>query len=305
MRVTHHGLVSQVISNVEYRLNKIAKSQEQVTTGLRVNHPSDDPVAAGELLRLHSRLDRLQQYQRNIESGLANMRMTDTVLSNIRDLVIRARSSAVEGANGALAEQDRQAIAEQIDQCLRELLSLANQKSGNRYLFGGTDTLSRPYRGIEDDNGGLENISSNFGESQNAVEMVVNEGERMEMSIGATDTFNFGDGETLFNILFDLRQALLDNDEDETGRAIPRLDDALDNLSAVSSMLGSRINSANSLISRFEDNEIDMSERISELGDIDIVEAVTRLNEDQTSYELALRISAKTIQPSLVNFVYL
>ncbi len=298
-------MVEQVIKNVENRIERIAKSQEQVTTGLRVNKPSDDPAAAGEIIRLNRSISRLDQYRRNIGSGISSLRMTESALGQIRDVIIQTRSLAVKGANGALAEEDRRALAEEVDQAMRELLRIANQKFGGRYLFGGTETRSKPYQAVENDDGRLENITAQFDETQNNLELIFGEKERVEITFGASDTFYFGNDEDLFGILFDLRQALEDNDADATGEALPRLDDALDQMNAVASIVGARVQSAENLLSQYETRNINLVDRVAELGDVDILKAIIRLNEDQTSYELALRMSAKVIQPSLVNFVYL
>ena len=305
MRVTHHGLVEQVIANVERRMAKIARSQEQIATGRRINRPSDDPAAAGELLKLESRYMRLDQYSRNIRNGLSHLKMTETGLGRIKDIIIRARSLAVKGANGALDKQDRKAIAGQIEQILQELLSTANQKFGNRYLFGGTETRKPPYQAVDGSNERLSGIIPNFAEPLTVIELLAEEGERVKISFAASDVFDLGDGETLFTILFELRDALDDNSETFTGAAITKLDDALEKLNAVSAMLGARVNSIESMLGRITDQQINLNDRINDLGAVDIVEAITRLSENQVSYEMALRMSAKVIQPSLVNFVYL
>ncbi|NQT34046.1 flagellar hook-associated protein FlgL [bacterium] len=305
MRVTHHGLVEQVIANVERRMELIARSQEQIATGRRINRPSNDPAAAGELLKLDSRYMRLDQYSRNIRNGLSHLKMTESGLGRIKDIIIRARSLAVKGANGALDKQDRQAIAGQIEQILQELLSTANQKFGNRYLFGGTETRNPPYQAVDGSNEKLADIIPNFAEPLTVIELLADEGERVKMSFAASDVFDLGDGETLFTILFELRDALNNNSETVTGAAITKLDDALEKLSAVSALLGARVNSIESMLGRITDQQINLNDRINDLGAVDIVEAITRLSENQVSYEMALRMSAKVIQPSLVNFVYL
>jgi len=305
LRVTHHGLVEQVIANVERRMELIARSQEQIATGRRINRPSNDPAAAGELLKLESRYMRLDQYSRNIRNGLSHLKMTESGLGRIKDIIIRARSLAVKGANGALDKQDRQAIAGQIEQILQELLSTANQKFGNRYLFGGTETRNPPYQAVDGSNEKLADIIPNFAEPLTVIELLADEGERVKMSFAASDVFDLGDGETLFTILFELRDALNNNSETVTGAAITKLDDALEKLSAVSALLGARVNSIESMLGRITDQQINLNDRINDLGAVDIVEAITRLSENQVSYEMALRMSAKVIQPSLVNFVYL
>jgi len=305
MRITHHRLVEQVINNVEAQMERLSRSQEQATTGLRVNRTSDDPVAASEILNLQTRLDRLEQYRRNINSGLSSLNLTENTLGQVRDLGVRVRSLTVQGANDVTTAEGREALAEEIDQEIRQLLSLANTKHNGRYLFGGNEIRQSPYESTEGENGWLETVTPTFRQGQDRLELIIDEGERMEMTVTAEDTFALGDADDLFDILFDLRQALADNDGEAIGDMLPRLDEALEKLNGVTSMVGSRIQSAQEILNRFDEKEITLTSRISDIGDVDIADALTRLNEDMTSYELALRTSAKSIQPSLVNFVYL
>ena len=220
MRITHHRLVEQVINNVEAQMERLSRSQEQLTTGRRVNRTSDDPVAASEILNLQTRLDRIDQYRRNINSGLSSLNLTENTLSQVRDLGVRVRSLTVQGANDVTTSEGRQALAEEIDQEIRQLLSLANTSHNGRYLFGGNEIRQAPYEAVEGESGWLETVTPTFLQGQDRLELIIDEGERMEMTVTAEDTFALGDADDLFDIIFDLRQALADNDGEAIGLSL-------------------------------------------------------------------------------------
>jgi flagellar hook-associated protein 3 FlgL len=303
MRITQHGLVERVINNMSNRLNGVATSQEQVSTGLRVSKPSHDPTAASEINGLNSEISRINQYYRNIQSGISNLKMTETALSEIKDIVIEARAIAVQGANDALKPEDRVALANEIEQILGELLRISNQKSGGRYLFGGTENNKMPYNTVKNENDEMVGVTRQLSENQNDVELQFGDNNRVAISVTAHDTFDFGDGDNLFDTLFYLKNSLENNQSGEVGGALLKLDVALEQLSAVTSLVGARAQSAENLLIQYDSRELNLTSRLSELADVDIVEAITRLNEEQYSYELALRIAADVIQPSLVNFI--
>ncbi len=305
MRVTHHGLVERVIAGIQNRAEQIGQAQQRVMTGLKVEKASDDPAVAGQILALHGSISRSEQYTRNIKNGLGSLRMTEDALSRIGDILVRVRADAVEGSNQALSSQGRRALAEELDQKLRELLAVANQRYGNRYLFGGSETRQAPYQSAEGEDGWLSEITPTSEEPSTQIELIFGEGERVEVSIGSSDVFDLSEGENLFSILFDLRQALDDDDPEGVGGVLQRLDEAIDRINATTAMVGARINRAETLLERLANLGQSYTEQVSDLADVDIVEAVTRLNEEKVSYELALRTGAKVIQPSLVNFVYL
>lgn len=281
----------------------MADVQRKMTTGLEVERLSDDPTRAGEILALQSRINRTAQYTRNIDGGIANLRMTENSLSHISDVLSNIRARAIEGSNGALSAEDRIPIAAEIEQYLREIVHTANQKFGNYYLFGGAETRNPPYEIVEDEEGVISEVNALFEEPPGHIERIVSEGERMDFSVGALDTFDLGDGETLFGILFDLHTALLEDDVDAIGETLPRIDAAIDQISSLTALIGSRVGAAETLRERLETEDIRLQDRFSELTDVDIIEIVTQFNIEQTAYEMSLRAAAKVVQPSLVNFV--
>lgn len=284
-------------------MNRLAESQTQVTTGRRVNSPSDDPAAGGEIIRLMTRLSRLEQYQRNVKSGLSQLSMTETTLEQVRELAIRIKSLAVQGANDATTAQGRRAIAEQIDQELRQLVSLANTRYGGRCLFGGSEIRQAPYEAVEGGEGWLEAVNPTSPNRQSSFELIFDEGERVKVTLTADDVFTLDENDSLFGLLFNLRQALTDNNGQAVGDLLPRLDEALEKLNGASALVGARINSAQNKMDLFDRNEITLTDRLSDIGDVDLADAMTRLNENMVAYELALRASANVIQMSLVNFI--
>jgi len=303
MRITHHGIVDQVISNLQDRLVRMNKAQEQVGSGLRVNRPSDDPSAAAQILNLESRISRATQYRRNIDAGLHQLRSTESAVGRVRDLLVQARAVAVQGSNGALTADQRQNLATQVDALLGELISLANERSDRSYLFGGAETRQAPYQEITDDSGKLIDVHQTFTDAPQPMELILDENDKTPVNLGAADVFDLGGGDSLFTVLFDLRNALNTNDPTAAGDVLPRLDAARDQMDSLSVLVGERVKQAQDKYDALGVRSDEMTKRASDLGDIDFAEAITRLTEEQNSYQLALSTAAKAIQLSLVNFL--
>jgi flagellar hook-associated protein 3 FlgL len=303
MRVTNSG--QRAIATIQSHLEAMAKTQEQVSSGLRVSKPSDAPLAAAQLLNLNSGISRSNQYQRNIESGMTALRSTDDALGRIQELLTKARSLAVQGGNESLSSEDRVALANEVDEALRELLTIANEKSGNRYLFGGSETRSAPYLPVEDDSGRLVDVAVKFDQPPQSVQIASGDGEVIEITLSATDTFDLSGGDSVFKTLLDLRNAL-DNDSAEgASAAIPRFDAALDQLGGLASLVGSRVQAAQNQLTKLVSQKVEMTTRVSDLGDTDLVEAMTRLQQEQTAYQISLQTIASVMQSKLADFVSL
>lgn len=114
------------------------QTQEQVSTGKRVNRPSDDPVAAARILKLDQEVGRIETYQRNVGLAENRLQLEESSLSSMIDIIQRVRELTVQAGNGSLTANDRQSISAELKQRLQELASQANtQDSAGSYIFSG------------------------------------------------------------------------------------------------------------------------------------------------------------------------
>jgi flagellar hook-associated protein 3 FlgL len=111
-------------------------------------------------------------------------------------------------------------------------------------------------------------------------------------------------GGSLFDMLITLRDQLYAADQEAIGsRGILGVDHALDNLNATLGRLGA-INAR--LEGSFRRNEMEIPEVIqqdSRLTDVDVAEAVMELRLLETTHRAALGAAARTIQPTLLDFL--
>lgn len=146
MRVTNDTMRSAFLAALDDVRRRVVHTQEQVSTGLRVNSPSDDPVAAARIAQLDASLSRLDQYQANSvfarnQLGLEEAALTEAIgnLQRIRDLTLQANNASTSAA-------DRQIIAGEIRQQRNALLALANTTDvDGRHLFGGYRETATPF----------------------------------------------------------------------------------------------------------------------------------------------------------------
>ena len=80
MRVTNSMLINTVLRDLNNNMSKMAKSQEQLSSGRRINRPSDDPVGIVSSLRLRTSLTELEQYKSNAEDATSWLETTDKAL---------------------------------------------------------------------------------------------------------------------------------------------------------------------------------------------------------------------------------
>jgi len=146
MRISTRQIYTQGVEAFQQQQQKLAKLQEQISTGVRLNKPSDDPAAAAKVLELEQSVSLNLQYQSNINLAEQRLARQDAVLANYDNLLIRVRELAIQANNAPVDAVSRNAIAAEIDQRLNELLSLANTIDANGdYLFAGYQNNSAPF----------------------------------------------------------------------------------------------------------------------------------------------------------------
>ena len=89
MRVTERTRIQTPRTRVQDLRTRQASAQEKVSTGRRVNRPSDDPLAALRINVLQTKERQVEQFDRNLTRGDAFLNQADGVLSESLDLPAR------------------------------------------------------------------------------------------------------------------------------------------------------------------------------------------------------------------------
>lgn len=146
MRVASDTLRNVFLNALEVAQRRIVDTQQQVSTGRRVNTPSDDPVAAARISSLDASLQRLDQYRSNATIARNQLGLEEQALAAAIDNLQRVSELAVQGNNAPLSDSDRAAIASELRERRAALVSLANTTDADgKYLFGGYSESTRPF----------------------------------------------------------------------------------------------------------------------------------------------------------------
>jgi flagellar hook-associated protein 3 FlgL len=168
------GSLNNIYSTVSYALNRnmtaMAKLQEQVSTGSRVNRASDDPYSAYQILGLNSSKSSLDNYIENISSASDMLGLSDTVIQSISTLLSKVKTTVSQVASGTYTDSARKQTAEQVNEILEQIVQLANTKQTNQYLFGGDSSGNAPYT-VERTNGEITKVIYQGSSSHRSIEV--------------------------------------------------------------------------------------------------------------------------------------
>jgi flagellar hook-associated protein 3 FlgL len=135
---------------------ELVRTQEQLSSGLRVLSPSDDPVASTKILQINDELASIDQYLKNIDIAKNNLTLEESALNNVVGVIQRMQEMAVAAGNTAtLTQHEYRAMAKEVATRVDELMNLVNTKNANGdFIFGGYKSSEAPFVG--DTFGGFE-----------------------------------------------------------------------------------------------------------------------------------------------------
>ncbi|MHB0946326.1 MAG: flagellar hook-associated protein FlgL [Sedimentisphaerales bacterium] len=142
------GSLTSIYNNVSFALNMhtaaMTKLQEQTATGSRINRISDDPSSAYQVLGLNSQTRYLQNYLDNIAQTSDTLGVVSNVLGNMTSSITKVQTELTQISSGTYSQDSRERLAEGINDVLEQMVSLANTRSMNQYVFSGGKT-TEPY----------------------------------------------------------------------------------------------------------------------------------------------------------------
>ena len=188
MRVTSGMAVGTLTSNLGRSYERIARFQNELSSGTRINKLSDDPAGVERSLALRSELRNIEQFQKNIGDGVGWLELSEATLNELEVLFVEARGLAVQGATSTYNASQRNAIADQVDQFLEHAVSLSESRYRGRYIFSGTQTGGAPYTPARDQNGNVLNIGPS-GDATGSIEREVIDGIIMQVNIPGSEVF--------------------------------------------------------------------------------------------------------------------
>lgn len=303
MRVTNKMLANHAMTNLYGSLKRLDKLNSNLSSGKRIQRPSDDPVATTVIMRLKSSLQQISDHKANVDNAIGVSESIDSALAELGDVLQRANELAIRGSNGTLEQTSRDAIAREIDQLIDHIVQVGNSTFAGRYIFGYNRTDKAPFERVDDTILYLgEDITTFLDNEPTTPADTVRTG--VEVGVGTTiDVSVPGDkafGPAL-NSLLQLKHAL------ETGgdvdAVIGDIQDAMDTLLQYRSEVGAKMKRLEITEERLADLELSTKTLLSETYDVDVAETIMNLKMEENAYQLALSVNARIIQPTLMDFL--
>jgi flagellar hook-associated protein 3 FlgL len=299
MRITEGIISGRNLADLQRANAAVAKASMQVSTGNRLQRPSDDPQAVQKALNLRGDLAATAQYMDTASASQGWAQATDDALSDINDVLQRAREAVVQGGNGTMSQKDRNDIATQIDQLIGQAKASGNATFDGQYIFAGQKTDTAPYDpdGADTFNGDTGSIIRTIGPGVSV---------QLNGSLGSV-LGNGSDGKAL-QVLRDIAAHLRGGTAADTNALrtsdLSAIDASMADVSTARAEAGALSNRLTTATNRLTDLQTSTEKVRSGVEYVDLAEAISTLSSQQAVYQAALQATGSSLsQRTLMDFL--
>jgi len=310
MRVTSNSVSESLISHLQTLSRRQVGLQGQIASGQRIAAPSDDPIAARQVLELRDHSASLAQYQDNIQIHQEFATASQGVMGSLQKILNRAGEIAV-AVDDLDSNENLESYGTEIAELLKQAVQVANSQYRGEYLLGGTKADVPPFTTVNDSEGRVVAVSfegnSAQAQSEIAPGMLVSSRVPGANSSGSgergviTDSRN---GADLFAHLITLQNQLFSGDaqgvKDSTRGQLQADEDNLLYHVANNGALQARLETT---LSTNKTDAFNSESAISNRTDVDMADSLVRLNQEQTSYQAALQSAGSILNVSLLTYL--
>jgi len=325
-RVSENSSIHAVNYAVGKTKSKVEDLQIKGSSLKRIAKPSDDPVGNADIMTIRSRNIDSDQYLRSMNYAQTQLALTEDTLGDITDLLMKAKEIAVGQASSYHNPEIRQGVAKEVHQLREQLLTLANKRVGNRFIFAGQKTLTRPF----DQDG-------NYLGDQNKIKIEINKDVLIPINITGTELFYSKPSKTIqrdevdigeplpsninrdpasinlktdsskpqnvFDDMRSLESALLSNNPEIIQGLLERLDSSINNVVAHRTTIGALTNTISNNETITEKSKILGETQKSKIEDADVAELFSNLQKEQNVLKASYQASSNLLNTNLLDFI--
>jgi len=296
MRV-NPDMSGDILAAIWQTQNQENTALQQMSTGKRLNVPSDDPLAAAQMVGNQDQSNRTDQYLQNIDTLTSQFQTADTAIGSAVAAITQAITLGVQGSTGTLSAANRQQIVQNLLGIQGQLVQLANTSVGGSYLFGGTASTAPPYTL---DSTSPSGVTYNGNSGTNTVQVA--DGLNLQTNMPGSQLFQNSAGD-VFDSLQQLITALQSGTPADAGTATNQLRTAFDSLTGQRIFYGNAVNQLTSTQTFLQQEQVTLKSQANNLVGADLAKAATDLTRATTAHDAALAAAAKILPTSLLDYL--
>jgi len=267
---------------------------QQLSTGKRVNVPSDDPAAAAIEVENQATESRIDQYLQSAGSLQSMFQSADSTLNSVTTALNQAVSLGVEAGDGTLSTSNLQQIEQQVQGILQQVVQLANTSFQGTYLFAGTATTQQPFTQT------ASGVTYNGNDGINTV--TIADGRSLQSNLPGDQIFQ-QPGSDVLGSLQQLASALQSGDGASINAATNAVSGALSYLNTQRVFYGNALNQLTDDQTALSQQQTNLKAQDNTLVGADMAQAATNLSQAATANQAALAAAAQVLPMTLLDYL--
>ena len=296
MRITTQSTYLTAAQGLNTALNRVQEQSAKLSSGMSISRWSDDAPAASSAEALRSQEADLASFARSAEDAQGWLNSADGALQSMSHLLTRVRELATSAQNGSLSASNREAIADEVLQLRTQMRDLGQTSYLGRPLFGGFGGQSG--QALQ-----TEGTTVSWAGDSEPVRRQVSPTVMLQVNVDGRALFGFDGDSDVVSTLEALATAVRGNEAATTGALQDALAGHADAVGRGLAQVGATSNRVAAVLEAGQTSLVDLAARRSGLEEVDIAEAIVKLNAAQASYQAALGATAKSNLPSLADFL--
>ncbi len=298
--------------------NRMFDLQQQAATGKKMNAPSDDPAAIKPLLNYRVESKTTERYLTHMGFAQDKMDIQDSSLDRMENLLVQAKETGIQSLNGAVNEEDRKVLADEIGLIFDVLLDAGNTKANGEYTFAGYQDETLPFTENTDydpDNYDLKDASTwpvSYQGDANRKTVEVAPGQRLEtgltgceLLLGDADNNQEQDaaGTNIYAVIKNLEHAIRTGDQGGMQEGLQDLEDGANQIRRLRGRMGNNAAQIERASEHLNAAALEIKETISTYEDADVMKVYTDLMQHQTTLQAALNVTSKVSQLTILDYM--
>jgi flagellar hook-associated protein 3 FlgL len=296
MRTTFNALFRNTIRDIQRTAADYARAQQVASSGIRLQRPSDDPTSAARALDSRTETRSLDRYRRATDSVESRLHVVDTVLSDIVRSITTAQTRAAAGRNTILTQEQREAIALEVEGVREAIFTAVNTSYRGMHVFSGASTTTPPYTKAG-------SVISPYQGDANVVFVDISRTSSVPVTVDAGAMLQGPAAQDLFATLDALAADIRAGDMTGIDARIAELDAAFARVTQTQSRIGAALSALPTEQQRLDQLRRASETRRSEAEEANLAEALSEMSRAQQAYQLAIAATGSTQRLTLLDYL--
>ncbi|TFC75596.1 flagellar hook-associated protein 3 [Cryobacterium sp. TMS1-20-1] len=302
-RVTTQTQMRAAQRNLQENMTQLARTQEAASTLNAIRRPSDDPTGTATAMQVRSDLRANGQYQRNTANADAWLTTLESSFSATTSLMNRVRDLTVQGANdGSMSATAKEAIAVELVGLRDELLNVANTSYLGRTVFAGNSDAGVAYSVALSDPADFSSpqVYTFTGDATTTVERRTSANSTIRVDADGSAVFGTGD-DSVFSLIDSIVTKL--RTDESVSSSLTDIDERMGSILTQHTAAGARQTLVDRARLSLSESAATLEGQRSDVEDLDLGQAILDLQLQEVTYQAALAVTARVLQPTLMDFL--